>query len=402
MRADILPTRKLYGYIGIFVILAGMTTMLRITQIIFVSTVLMIEILVSVIYLPDLGETEIYIEPGPDRYIKGDRIYLNVKIKTGLFRGEVIIKSEKFEMRRNLSKNSVDDIKIEFQERYTGLYELKEMNIYFSTPGNMFRLVKNFNVRYTYRIFPEIEELRKRAIFTKNVKMTSGDVISKYFGHGTEMYEIREYRIGDEWRIIDWKKSAKYDDLYVRENLNEKTTRVLILVDAKKHGYQRERYFEIMEYYTRAVFTVALSLSMSMNEFGIISYSDRISWTPPGYGKTQLENVMNSFMSITKEMRSEMDYRYTLRLIKAVYRGKVHVIYITDLEKDEPTELYREIKYSGYDIMVLIPYMNTGNNYADRMMELRRKINILKSGIERVIEWNVETPLSELLNLKYL
>lgn len=50
-------------------------------------------------------------------------------------------------------------------------------------------------------------------------------------GRGEEIYSIRKFRYGDDWRKIHWKASAKVSDLLVKEYEERETRKVTIILD---------------------------------------------------------------------------------------------------------------------------------------------------------------------------
>ena len=49
------------------------------------------------------------------------------------------------------------------------------------------------------------------------------------FGGGIEFSEVREYTPGDDARRVDWNVSARYNDLFVKEFVEEKEPMSMIM-----------------------------------------------------------------------------------------------------------------------------------------------------------------------------
>ena len=82
----------------------------------------------------------------------------------------------------------------------------------------------------------ELSELLKQVknleIKTKNLVegMDSGAYRSRFRGGGIEFSEVREYAAGDDARRIDWNVSARYNDLFVKEFVEEKELNVYVIL----------------------------------------------------------------------------------------------------------------------------------------------------------------------------
>ena len=79
-------------------------------------------------------------------------------------------------------------------------------------------------------LFKQVKNLE---IKTKNLVegMESGAYRSRFRGGGIEFSEVREYSAGDDVRRIDWNVSARYNDLFVKEFVEENELNVYVIID---------------------------------------------------------------------------------------------------------------------------------------------------------------------------
>jgi uncharacterized protein (DUF58 family) len=69
--------------------------------------------------------------------------------------------------------------------------------------------------------------------FYEILPLISGEVESSYKGRGVDLYAIRDYQEGDTSRHVDWKASAKAQQLKVREFTREDERRVVLIFDVR-------------------------------------------------------------------------------------------------------------------------------------------------------------------------
>lgn len=84
------------------------------------------------------------------------------------------------------------------------------------------------------RVLPYIIEALKLILLSEGYGI--GEYPSKRKGIGFEYYESREYVVGDDPRLIDWKASARLSKLIVREYLMETAGASHIVYDMRYHG----------------------------------------------------------------------------------------------------------------------------------------------------------------------
>ena len=78
-----------------------------------------------------------------------------------------------------------------------------------------------------------LKQVKNLEIKTKNIVegMESGAYRSRFRGGGIEFSEVREYTAGDDARRIDWNVSARYNDLFVKEFVEEKELNIYVIMD---------------------------------------------------------------------------------------------------------------------------------------------------------------------------
>jgi uncharacterized protein (DUF58 family) len=69
--------------------------------------------------------------------------------------------------------------------------------------------------------------------FYEILPLISGEVESHFKGRGVDLYAIRDYQEGDTSRHVDWKASAKSQQLKVREFTREDERRVVLIFDPR-------------------------------------------------------------------------------------------------------------------------------------------------------------------------
>ena len=79
-----------------------------------------------------------------------------------------------------------------------------------------------------------LQKVKNLEIKTKNISegMESGAYRSRFRGGGgIEFSGVREYTAGDDARRVDWNVSARYNDLFVKEFVEDKELNVYVIVD---------------------------------------------------------------------------------------------------------------------------------------------------------------------------
>lgn len=85
-------------------------------------------------------------------------------------------------------------------------------------------------LRQEILVLPNVQPTEE---FYEILPLISGEVESFYKGRGHDLYAIRDFQEGDTSRHVDWKASAKAQQLKVREFTREDERRVVLVFDAR-------------------------------------------------------------------------------------------------------------------------------------------------------------------------
>src|SRR6185437_14975079 len=84
----------------------------------------------------------------------------------------------------------------------------------------------------TVRVYPNFAALVELAGLSVELASRSvGARLQRRRGEGTEFQELRDYRVGDSLRKIDWKATARSSRLISREYRDERNQQVVLMLD---------------------------------------------------------------------------------------------------------------------------------------------------------------------------
>jgi uncharacterized protein (DUF58 family) len=116
-----------------------------------------------------------------------------------------------------------------------------------------------------------------------------GDYRTLLRGHGTEYHDLRDYQWGDDVRYIDWNVTARTDELFVREFMEDRELTAWLLLDRSRSmafggaGRTKERVL------CEVAATLGQLLVQGGNRVGAVVYDGSRQWTiPPRQGRNQV------------------------------------------------------------------------------------------------------------------
>jgi uncharacterized protein (DUF58 family) len=202
-------------------------------------------------------------------------------------------------------------------------------------------------------VYPPYEDIKRIEILgsKRSLSQNYGVQRSKQKGLGSEFYGMRQYVFGDQFRLIDWKASARSQKLIVKEFESERDVYVMILVDSSNSmagGAIENTKFEFAIRACMLLTKVALSRK---DNVGVFTYSDKknFNFLKPGNGEDHFYQVLDFVAKIKPQGKSR--FVEAMDFFNRRYQKRSLIFIISDLESN-PKEI-------GQAIRKLIPFNHT-------------------------------------------
>ncbi|MBI1663180.1 MAG: DUF58 domain-containing protein [Nitrosopumilus sp.] len=205
----------------------------------------------------------------------------------------------------------------------------------------------------------ELTELLKQVknldIKTRNLVegMESGTYRSRFRGGGIEFSEVREYAAGDDSRRIDWNVSARYNDLFVKEFVEEKELNVYVIMDmsaSNDFGFvksKKELGFEV---------TASLMFSALKNNdrVGLGLFTDSLEkFVPAKKGKKHMMEILKKLLEYVPK-NTQTDIFHSLSELQTNLKRKSVVFIVSDFISDSFVKPLKYLKLKHQIILVNI------------------------------------------------
>ncbi len=151
-----------------------------------------------------------------------------------------------------------------------------------------------------------IKKIRKIEITTNRAvdDVLAGQYHSVFKGRGMAFDEVRPYQPGDDIRVIDWNVTARMNELYVKQFIEERELTVMLLVDASgSQAFGTRRRFK-SELAAEITGLLAFSAIKNNDRVGLVIFTDRVErFVPPKKGAKHVLRVIGEVLGNKPEHR---------------------------------------------------------------------------------------------------
>lgn len=149
-----------------------------------------------------------------------------------------------------------------------------------------------------------LKQVRKIEIKTRGLsnEIFAGKYHSAFKGRGMAFSEVREYRIGDDVRDIDWNVTARTGGPHIKTYEEERELTLMLMIDvsgSRMFGTTEKLKKNVM---TEIAAVLAFSAVSNNDKIGCIFFSDRIEkYIPPKKGRKHVLAIIHELIDFTPE-----------------------------------------------------------------------------------------------------
>ena len=204
-----------------------------------------------------------------------------------------------------------------------------------------------------------LKQVRKIEIKTRGLSsdIFAGHYHSAFKGRGMAFSEVREYRVGDDVRDIDWNVTARSNKPHIKVYEEERELTMMLMVDVSG-----SRMFGTTDYLKKNIITelaavLAFSASQTGDKVGCIFFSDRVEkFIPPKKGRSHILMIIRELVGFVPESNGTA-ISEAVRYLTGVNKKRCTTFLLSDFmnskRDDEALNDALKIASSRHDIIAL-------------------------------------------------
>lgn len=182
------------------------------------------------------------------------------------------------------------------------------------------------------KVIPNLTETKRYLESAQNYLLHEGIKIRKMRSGTGEFSKVRSYVIGDDPRKINWRQSAKLQDLMTNEYEPEHGKHITILIDCGRIMGVELKEANRLERSVEAAITLATAALQNGDHVSIICFSKEIkAFVPPGQGLEHMDTILQTIYSIEVDAH-ESNYQYALQYAQSTQRKRSMMVLFSDVQ----------------------------------------------------------------------
>lgn len=180
----------------------------------------------------------------------------------------------------------------------------------------------------------------------------AGEYVSAFKGRGMEFSEVREYQSGDDIRLIDWNVTARMNQPFIKEFIEERELTLMLLVDVSSSGSFGSDQKMKTEVAAEVASILAFAAIKNNDKIGLIIFSDKIEHhIPPKKGKGHIWNIIRTILSFKPDGK-KTNLSLPLEYLLKIQKKKATTFLISDFQ-DENYEPQLKLANQRFDLIAI-------------------------------------------------
>lgn len=243
-----------------------------------------------------------------------------------------------------------------------GEYHFGNLNIYSSTVVGLVARRQQFSAKEMVPNYPSFLQLKKYDFiaFSNRLKLFGLKKIRR-IGHTMEFEQIKEYTRGDDVRNINWKATAKRNELMVNQFQDEKSQPVYCVIDKGRVMKMPFNQLSLLDYSINASLVISNIALKKNDKAGIFTFSRKLSDKVMAHRKnTQMQLILETLYNVETDF-SESDFSRLYVEIRRHVKQRSLLLFFTNFETMDA--LNRQLPYlkalNKIHLLVVIFFENT-------------------------------------------
>lgn len=213
-----------------------------------------------------------------------------------------------------------------------GLYNFGHINVFASTPLQLAARKYELGSEKELKCYPSFLKLRDFDLKAFTTTNAYGTKKVRRIGHSLEFEQIKEYVSGDDIRSLNWKATAKRNQLMINQYVEEKSQPVYSMIDKGRAMQMHFNGLTLLDYAINATLAISNIVLRKQDKAGMLSFSKKLEdLVVPEQRNSQMRLISEALYTIKTDF-SESDFSALYGIVKRKITNRSLLILYTNFE----------------------------------------------------------------------
>jgi len=207
------------------------------------------------------------------------------------------------------------------------------------------------------KIYPNYKPLFRSSFIGSDQLYTDlGLQLRQRRGEGTDFHQLRDFRVGDSLRQIDWRATARFNKPISREYQEERDQQVVFLLDCGRRMRAKDGEISHFDHALNALLISAFVALRQGDSVGLLSFAGQSRWVAPIKGRFQISHLLDQIFDLDSSAATS-DYLDVARQLMTRQSRRSLIILISSLEPQDSDDLVNAARLLSQHHLVMVASM---------------------------------------------
>ena len=228
------------------------------------------------------------------------------------------------------------------------------------------------------KIYPNYKPLFQSSfVNSENLYSDWGIRLRQRRGEGTDFHQLRDFRIGDSLRQIDWRATARFNRPISREYQEERDQQVVFLLDCGRRMRAKDGDISHFDHALNALLLSSFIALRQGDSVGLLSFAGQSRWVSPIKGRSQISHLLDQIYDLDSTLETT-DYLEVAQQVISRQPKRSLIILISSIEPTDRNDLTQAARLLSQHHVVLIASMRQQALTDAQHIEIESLENALK------------------------
>lgn len=176
-----------------------------------------------------------------------------------------------------------------------GDHAFEGVHVRMHSPWRLWRRLVVASAPRSVRVFPNFAPLTRLALLSaEQASRLVGAHLKRRRGEGTDFHQMRDYRVGDSLRSVDWKATARMRRLISREYQDERNQQLIVVMDTGRRMLARDGEFTHFDRVLDAALVVSYVALRQGDAVGLLATGGDQRFVAPQRGLGAIDTLLQA------------------------------------------------------------------------------------------------------------
>ena len=235
-----------------------------------------------------------------------------------------------------------------FSYRFTpanrGTFVFDGVQLRLHSPLRLWRHQRIAGTPQTVRVYPNFAPLTRLALLSAEMaSRLVGAHLKRRRGEGTDFHQMREYRVGDSLRQIDWKATARARKLISREYQDEKNQQLVMMIDTGRRMMASDGGLSHFDHVLNASLVVSYLALRQGDGVGLFASGGDSRWVAPKRGLGAIDTLLRASYDLQPKPVAT-DYLAAATELSLLHSRRTLVMLVTNVRDEDIEDLLTAVR----------------------------------------------------------